>query len=525
MVAAKLSRIGVRRIALLSTVLFQIDSAAAVIHLKNRTIPTDGGREIAALPLAGPDQHWILQFPSFPDGAIRAELIRRGAGILDYVPDAALMVSFSRTPNLTGLHVIWAGQLEPRDRQGVGLERARAFLIIFHRDVDRARAVELLHPFQMLEAPGLLPNHYLVAANHGALPALAERDEVAFIMPADTDVGARRRQYVCPGPLTEAGVIAEYATSGASWSKDSSGEVSIGYHFDDFTAKIDQNTQAGQIALAFAQWMKYANVTIAPVAQAAQPRSADLLFATYSHGDPYPFDGPGGVLAHTFYPFPLNNEPLASDMHFDDSESWGVGTGIDLFSVALHEAGHALGLAHSTDPSAVMYPYYRQQTGLTGDDIAAIQSLYGAASSTSAPPTPTPAPAPTLPVRPTQPPQPAQPTQPVQPSQPAQPTQPANPSQPSTPDTIPPSLAILSPGSSIVSAYSNTIALSGTANDNVGVTAVTWTTSTGGSGTASGTTQWSAAIPLLMGTNVVTVRAYDAAGNSGWRAVNIVRSQ
>lgn len=508
MVAAKLVRI-----AILGTVLFQIESGASVIHLKNRTIPGGGRREIATLPLAGAGQHWILQFPSFPDGAIRAELMRRGARILDYVPDAALMVAFSRTPDLAGLHVVWAGQLEPRDRLGAGLDGARAFLVILHRDVEPARAAELLRPFQMLEAPGLLPNHYLVAANYAALPALTERDEVAFIMRADTDMGARRRPYVCPGPLTEAGVIAEYATSGASWSKDSSGAVSIGYHFDDFTAKIDQNTQAGQIALAFAQWMKYANVTVAPVAQAAQPRSADLLFATYSHGDPYPFDGPGGVLAHTFYPFPLNNEPLAADMHFDDSESWGVGTSIDLFSVALHEAGHALGLAHSTNPSAVMYPYYRQQTGLTSDDIAAIQSLYGAASSASAPPTPVPTPAPTLPVRPTQP------------SQPAQPAQPANPTQPSTPDTTPPSLTILSPGSSIVAAYSNTIAFSGTATDNVGVTAVKWSTSTGGSGTVSGTTQWSAAIPLLVGTNVVTVRAYDAAGNSGWRAVTVVRSQ
>jgi hypothetical protein len=508
MVAAKTCRM-----AILGAVLFQIESGAAVIHLKNRTISADGRREIATLPLAGAGQHWILQFPRYPDAAIRAELIRRGARILDYVPDAALMVSFSRTPDLTGQQVVWAGQLEPRDRQSAGLDRARAFLVIFHRDVALGRAIELLASFQMLEAPGLLPNHYLVAANHGALPALAERDEVAFIMPAETDMGARRRQYVCPGPLTEAGVIAEYATSGAGWSKDSSGAVSIGYRFDDFTAKIDQNTQAGQIALAFAQWMKYANVTVAPVAQPAQPRSADLLFGTYSHGDPYPFDGPGGVLAHTFYPFPLNNEPLAGDMHFDDSESWGVGTGIDLFSVALHEAGHALGLAHSTNTSAVMYPYYRQQTGLTSDDIAAIQSLYGAASSTTTQPTPAPDPTPTLPVRPTQP------------SQPVPPAQPPTPVPPSTPDTIPPSLAILYPGSSIVSAYSNTIAFSGAANDNVGVTTVKWTTSTGGSGTASGTTQWSAAIPLLMGTNVVTVRAYDAAGNSGWRAVTVVRSQ
>jgi hypothetical protein len=506
MVRAKLGRL-----AILGVLLLRVGFGAAVIHLKNRTIPSDGSGYIAGLPLAAAiGEHWILQFSAFPDAAIRSELTRRGARILSYVPDAALMVSFSRTADLTGLGIVWAGQLQPRDRLGAGLDRARAFLVIFHGDVGPARATELLEDFQNLGAPGLLPNHYLVAANHRALSALAERDEVAFIMPADTDMGARRRPYVCPGPLTGAGSIAEYATSGASWSKDSSGAVSIGYHFDDYTAKIDQSTQTGQIALAFAQWMKYANVTIAPVAQAAQPRSADLLFATYSHGDPYPFDGPGGVLAHTFYPFPLNNEPLAGDMHFDDSESWGVGTGIDLFSVALHEAGHALGLAHSTNPSAVMYPYYRQQTGLTSDDIAAIQSLYGAPSSTSTPPTSTPTPTP---------------TQPVRPSQPSQPAQPSTPTQPATPDTTPPSLAILSPGSSIVSAYSGTIVFRGTATDNVGVTSVKWTTSTGGSGAASGTTQWSATVPLLVGTNVVTVRAYDAAGNSGWRAVTVVRSQ
>jgi Matrixin len=515
MVRAKLGRV-----AILVLFLLRIGSGAAGIHLKNRTIPSNGSSYIAGLPLASvPGEHWILQFSAFPDAAIRSQLTRRGARILSYVPDAALMVSFSRTPDLAGLGVVWAGQLQPQDRQGAGLDRARAFLVIFHGDVTPGRADALLENFQNLDAPGL-PNHYLVAANHRALPALAERDEVAFIMPADMDMGSHRRPYVCPGPLTGAGSIAEYATSGASWSKDSSGAVSIGYHFDDYTAKIDQTTQAGQIAMAFAQWMKYAKVTITPVAQAAQPRSADLLFATYAHGDPYPFDGPGGVLAHTFYPYPLNNEPLAGDMHFDDSESWGVGTGIDLFSVALHEAGHALGLAHSTNTSAVMYPYYRQQTGLTSDDIAAIQSLYGAASSTAAPPTSTPTstptPTPTLPVRP---------SQPSPPSQPSQPASPSTPTQPSTPDTTPPSLTILTPGSSIVSAYSGTIVFSGTATDNVGVTAVKWTTSTGASGTASGTKQWSATIPLLVGTNVVTVRAYDAAGNSGWRAVTVVRSQ
>jgi hypothetical protein len=67
------------------------------------------------------------------------------------------------------------------------------------------------------------------------------------------------------------------------------------------------------------------------------------------------------------------------------------------------------------------------------------------------------------------------------------------------------------------------IAISGAASDNVAVTAVKWTTSTGGSGAAAGTSSWSATVPLLMGTNVVTLRAYDAAGNSAWRTVTVVR--
>src|SRR4029077_15104378 len=56
----------------------------------------------------------------------------------------------------------------------------------------------------------------------------------------------------------------------------------------------------------------------------------------------------------------------------------------------------------------------------------------------------------------------------------------------------------------------------GTAADNVGVTQVTWANSRGGSGIATGTTSWSASgIALQAGTNVVTVTARDAAGNTG----------
>jgi hypothetical protein len=61
-----------------------------------------------------------------------------------------------------------------------------------------------------------------------------------------------------------------------------------------------------------------------------------------------------------------------------------------------------------------------------------------------------------------------------------------------------------------------TLTLNGTAIDAVGVTQVTWTNDRGGSGTASGTTIWSiASMTLQTGTNVITVTARDATGNTG----------
>jgi len=67
------------------------------------------------------------------------------------------------------------------------------------------------------------------------------------------------------------------------------------------------------------------------------------------------------------------------------------------------------------------------------------------------------------------------------------------------------------------------ITIAGNASDNVGVTLVSWATNFGTAGVATGTNAWSAAIPLLVGNNSVTVRAVDAAGNAGWRSVVISR--
>jgi hypothetical protein len=91
-------------------------------------------------------------------------------------------------------------------------------------------------------------------------------------------------------------------------------------------------------------------------------------------------------------------------------------------------------------------------------------------------------------------------------------------------DRTSPSVVVISPSATSVSTRQAAIRITGAANDNIAVTEVRWTISTGLSGVASGTTSWSIdAVPLAIGQNVFTVRAYDAAGNSGWRTVAITR--
>jgi hypothetical protein len=85
-----------------------------------------------------------------------------------------------------------------------------------------------------------------------------------------------------------------------------------------------------------------------------------------------------------------------------------------------------------------------------------------------------------------------------------------------TGDTTAPVITIQKPTTNAtITSNTATIALSGTASDNVSVTRVTWSNNRGGSGTATGTTNWSVTGILLQpGDNVLTVTAFDAVGNT-----------
>jgi len=73
---------------------------------------------------------------------------------------------------------------------------------------------------------------------------------------------------------------------------------------------------------------------------------------------------------------------------------------------------------------------------------------------------------------------------------------------------------------------SNSVSLSGTVTDNLGVVEVTWVNNLGGGGLALGTNSWSIPfVPLAAGANLIKVTAFDLAGNNASATITVSYTQ
>ncbi|XP_047924187.2 matrix metalloproteinase-28 [Anser cygnoides] len=167
------------------------------------------------------------------------------------------------------------------------------------------------------------------------------------------------------------------AQHGSKWHKRH-----LTYRVVNWPPYLPQHEVRLAVRAAFELWSNVSSL----VFWEARDGPADIRL-TFFHGDhndglSNAFDGPGGALAHAFF-------PRRGEAHFDSAERWSLrsGKGRNLFVVVAHEVGHTLGLEHSPARSALMSPYYKKLSKdfvLSWDDILAIQNLYGKPSRGSA---------------------------------------------------------------------------------------------------------------------------------------------
>jgi hypothetical protein len=159
--------------------------------------------------------------------------------------------------------------------------------------------------------------------------------------------------------------------------------------FATLNARFGSASVWQNIILRAAQvWAQQTNINFAVVAdngtaegggsyQQGDPGMGDIRLGGYNFGT--------STLAAANFPPPVNNYSIAGDIEFNTGQPWNNnGQNYDLFTVASHEIGHALGLAHSSISYATMFTYYnRVKSSLYSDDISGIRSIYSGGNARS----------------------------------------------------------------------------------------------------------------------------------------------
>jgi hypothetical protein len=142
----------------------------------------------------------------------------------------------------------------------------------------------------------------------------------------------------------------------------------------DFDSAITEKIFQIAVAYAFETWESVANIDFV-----YDPGDANANIVLGWNA----IDGAGGTLGATSW-VPVNSvRPTWVEIEFDSAENWTANPIVvpdanisNFYATALHEIGHAIGLAHSLIASSIMYPYDGNIT-LSSFDVGDIQLLYG----------------------------------------------------------------------------------------------------------------------------------------------------
>ncbi len=181
-------------------------------------------------------------------------------------------------------------------------------------------------------------------------------------------ISEEQRQVFFDGPATGTGGKQAYQLS-QPWDHSN-----ITYHILNKLPQFSEQETRAMFAQAFQSWASLSTLRFTEVAGQGD---INIQFGQ--------IDGQLNILGETCPPY----QPCDSgSVTFDSDENWTLGqpTGfgdISLLGVASHEFGHAIGMLHTDDQNALMFPEYSPYVlAPSQDDAAGVARLYGPGNGT-----------------------------------------------------------------------------------------------------------------------------------------------
>ncbi|KAB7503369.1 Matrix metalloproteinase-14 [Armadillidium nasatum] len=101
-----------------------------------------------------------------------------------------------------------------------------------------------------------------------------------------------------------------YALQGSRWRVRR-----LTYKITRYPLSLSKNEVESDVRKAFKVWEDVTDLQFVYLTNSSKPH-IEIRFESGEHGDGDPFDGPGGTLAHAYFPI------YGGDVHFDSSEAW-----------------------------------------------------------------------------------------------------------------------------------------------------------------------------------------------------------